>query len=538
MNALRAVFHLVRADFLERTRSYRFMVTLLVIVCFTYFFVPALDAPIYGTLYMKYRGVYGSAWIGTLATLLMGEYLMIFGFYLVKGPIVRDQRTGVGEIIASTPIRRPMYTLGKWLSHVAFFTTELGVILLTLLILQVLRAEDLHLDLWGLASPLLILLVPALAVVAALATLFESVNWLRGIAGNLIYLFLVYPAIALPTGMSGAALLWPSVYRSCSAYFPDCSQQFLTDVSNVPLDSVPAFPYSGMHWTAGIVLGRLGFVVAAAGIALLAAVFFHRFDPARNHSTWLDRLFFTARRTVIGFVSQRASTVEPESPVRALSQEPVRLTPFSNTISRRGALLLYGQLLATEWKLAFSDVRWWWYLVALGLIVGSLFAPLQVSHLVLLPVAWIWPLNVWSALGTREARHRTEPLVLSGHHPLRRQFVALWGVGVLVALSMAAGVILRLALSSEWVSLAALLIGAMFVPTLALAMGCWSGTNRLFEAVYLFFWYLVAIQDIPYLDFMGRMPDMIGMGIPWIYAGVVIVLFGMALLGRRRQMTQ
>jgi hypothetical protein len=536
MNALRAVFHLMRADFLERTRSYRFVVTLLVIVCFTYFFVPALDAPLYGTLYMKYRGVYSSAWIGTLATLLMGEYLLIFGFYLVKGPIARDQRTGVGEIIASTPIRRPTYTLGKWLSHVAFFTTELGVILLTLLILQYLRAEDLQLDLWGLASPLLILLVPALAVVAALATLFESVNWLRGIAGNLIYLFLVYPAIALPTGMSGAALLWPSVYRSCSAHFPDCSQQFLTDVSNVPLNSVPAFSYSGMHWTADILLVRLGFMVAAAGIALLAAVFFHRFDPARIRSTWLDRLFSAVRQAAIGFVSQRASTVEPESPVQAISVEPVRLTPLSSTISRRGVLLLYGQLLAAEWKLAFSDARWWWYLVALGLIAGSLFAPLQIAHLVVLPVAWIWPLNVWSAMGTREARHRTESLVLSGHHPLRRQLVALWGVGVLVALIMAAGVMLRLALSGAWVTLAALIIGATFVPSLALAMGCWSGTNRLFEAVYLFFWYLVAIQDIPYLDFMGRIPDMIRMGIPWIYAGVVIVLSGTALLGRRRQM--
>jgi len=56
--------------------------------------------------------------------------------------------------------------------------------------------------------------------------------------------------------------------------------------------------------------------------------------------------------------------------------------------------------------------------------------------------------------------------------------------------------------------------------------------------VYLFFWYLIAIQNIPYLDFMGRSPEMIEMGIPWIYGGVAVVLFGMALLGRRRQMIQ
>ena len=528
----------MRADFLERTRSYRFIVTLLFTVFFTYFFVPALDAPLYGTLYMKYRGVYSSAWIGVLATLLMSEYMQIFGFFLVKGPIRRDQRTGVGEIIAATPIRKAYYTLGKWLSHCAFFAAMLGVMIITLAILQLLRGEDLHLNLWALASPLLIILLPPLALVAALAVLFESINWLRGIAGNLVYFFLVYPAIALPFGMNGAALLWPSVYRSCSAYFPDCNQQFLTDMSNTPLSSVPAFSYSGLHWTADIVFGRLAFIVAAAGVAWLAALFFHRFDPAKLKSNWLDQLYTRLKEAVMGFVMAPKTEAEPETPVRPANIPAIHLTLLVSAGSSCNSLRQYGYLLAAEWKLAFSNVRWWWYLGALGLIAGSLFAPLHISHLALLPAAWIWPLNIWSAMGTREVRQHTESLILSGPHPLRRQFVALWGVGVLFALMMAAGVMLRLVLSGAWGSLAALIIGAVFVPTLALAMGALSGTNKLFEAVYLFFWYLVAIQNIPYLDFMGRYPEMIRMGIPWIYGGVVVVLFGMALLGRRHQMSQ
>jgi hypothetical protein len=538
MPSLRTLYHLMRADFLERIRSYRFMVTLLFTVFFTYFFIPALDAPLYGTLYMKYRGSYSSVWIGVLAALLMSEYLQIFGFYLVKGSIGRDQRTGVGEIIAATPIRKPYYTLGKWLSHLAFFTAMLGVMIVTLVILQLLRGEDMHLDLWGLASPLLILLLPALAIVSGLAILFESINWLRGIAGNLVYLFLVYPAIALPLGMNGAALLWPSVYRSCSAAFPDCSQRFLTDVSNTPLASIPTFFYTGMQWTADIVVGRLLFIIGAVGIALLASLFFHRFDPAKIQSSWLDRLYTRLQQAMIGFVVRRVSTVDQQSPTLAVVIEPGRLTPLSNTVSRWGFLRMYGQLLMAEWRLAFSEVRWWWYLVALGLIAGSLFAPLQISQMGLLPVAWIWPMNIWSAMGTREVRQRTESLILSGPHPLRHQFLAMWSVGVLVALIMAAGVILRLVVAGSLLSLAALIIGAVFVPTLALAMGSLSGTNKLFEAVYLFFWYLVAIQNIPYLDFMGRSPEMIGIGVPWVYGGVAVVLFGMALLGRRHQMIQ
>jgi hypothetical protein len=520
MNTTRLLYHFMRADFLERTRSYRFVVTLLVIVFFTYFFVPALDAPLYGTLYMKYRGVYSSAWIGTLATLLMGEYLLIFGFYLVKGPIARDQSTGVGEIIAATPIHKSYYTLGKWLSHFAFFTAELGVILLTLLILQYLRAEDLRLDLWGLASPLLIFLLPALAVVAALAVLFESINWLRGVAGNLVYLFLVYPTIALPTGMSGAALLWSGVYRSCSTTFPDCPKQFLTDVSNVPLDSIPAFSYAGMNWTAGIVLGRLAFIAAAVGIALLAAVFFQRFDPAKIRSNWLDKILFQLKQAVTGFVTRPVSIVEPDAPILPIANESAHLMPLPKVAYRSWSQLnSYVQILAAEMRLAFRGVRWWWYLIAAALVGGTLFAPLEISHNVLLPAAWIWPISLWSVMGTREVRHHTEVIVLTGPYSLRRQFVATWNVGVIVAFIMGAGVIARLALGGEWTTLGAVGIGALFVPSLALALGSLS-------------------CNIPYLDFMGRFPEMIGIGIPWIYGGAAVLLFGLALLGRRRQISQ
>ena len=44
MNTLRVIYHLARADFLERVRRSSFLVTLLVVVAVTYFYLPALDA--------------------------------------------------------------------------------------------------------------------------------------------------------------------------------------------------------------------------------------------------------------------------------------------------------------------------------------------------------------------------------------------------------------------------------------------------------------------------------------------------------------
>ena len=108
--------------------------------------------------------------------------------------------------------------------------------------------------------------------------------------------------------------------------------------------------------------------------------------------------------------------------------------------------------------------------------------------------------------------------------------------GVLIAFALAGGVLVRLALAGAWGSIAAVGVGALFVPTLALALGCLSGGSKLFEAVYLFLWYLAVVQSIPYLDFMGRFPATIGLGLPGIYAGLTLLLLAFAILGRRRQM--
>jgi len=107
---------------------------------------------------------------------------------------------------------------------------------------------------------------------------------------------------------------------------------------------------------------------------------------------------------------------------------------------------------------------------------------------------------------------------------------------VIIALVLGSGVIAKLALAGRWEPLLALCVGALFVPALALALGCWSNNSKLFEGAYLFIWYLASLSGVPYLDFMGRLPPAIGQGIPWAYAGLTILLVVAAVLGRRRQL--
>jgi hypothetical protein len=45
-------------------------------------------------------------------TVTVGLFLGLFGFYLVKGSVSRDCETGVGQILATTPLSRPLYLSG------------------------------------------------------------------------------------------------------------------------------------------------------------------------------------------------------------------------------------------------------------------------------------------------------------------------------------------------------------------------------------------------------------------------------------------
>lgn len=151
------------------------------------------------------------------------------------------------------------------------------------------------------------------------------------------------------------------------------------------------------------------------------------------------------------------------------------LTPLASDALHSGAL----RLLVAELRLVLRGYRWWWYAVSGGLLVAQFAAPLDISYGPLLAVAWIWPIFVWSALGTREARFGTKQLLFSCARILSRQFPAAWIVGVLVAALTGLGTAIRLALAGQSVGLFAWVAGVLFIPSLALALGVWGGHEQI-----------------------------------------------------------
>ncbi len=185
MTAPRAIFAIARADFLERVRRYSFLLTLLFSVFLGYGAATGRIALHLG----DYRGVYTSAWIGALVALVTTCFVSLVGFYIIKNAIDRDRQTGVGQILAATPLTKVSYALGKFLSNLAVLSSMVVVLAIAAVAMQFFAAEDSHLDTIALLSPFLLVALPAMALTAALALLFETLPILRGGLGNVAWFF-------------------------------------------------------------------------------------------------------------------------------------------------------------------------------------------------------------------------------------------------------------------------------------------------------------------------------------------------------------
>ena len=530
MNTLHTLYHIMRADFLERSRRYSFLVTLGLTILAAYLYIPPSSAN-YLTLGLgNYRGIYNSAWVGGAVAVLCSALLSLPAFYLVKNAIERDEQTRVGQIIATTPLSKSLYTLGKAFSNLVFLAGMVGVIALSAGVMQLIRAEVLRIDLWALLSPFVFCVLPSMAVIAALAVLFETIPWLRGTFGNVVYfilwlVLLIVSAANMPSlqrvgepanDLWGVQVILSSMIKDTAAAFLDYEGSVAIGAVTLPAP-LQTFTWNGIHWTAEIIFGRMLWFSTALGLVLLAALFFRRFDPAPRKPK-------PTRDTELTESPPLESTQATQTPV------PIHLTPLMS-----GQRAFYPtRILLAELRLLFKGIRWWWFIIFTGLNVTGLLLPTESARQYLLPVAWILPLALWSALGTREKRHNTDQLIFSAPHPQSRQFPLVWLAGVAVALVAGAGVAVNLILADDWLHLLAWGTGALFIPTLALALGVWSGSNKLFEVVYMLWWYAGPINRVESLDFMGTGSNL-QLGRVLVYGLFTILLFALAVIGRKRQ---
>jgi hypothetical protein len=521
-HSLRVLYHMAKADFLERVRRYSFLVILASALWLAYGIIAEKITVNVGN---GYRGVYNSAWIGMLMAICCSTFLSLCGFYVVKNSIERDSTTRVGRILAATPMRKEFYTVAKTVSNFAVLASMVVMLMAAAVVMQWLRPEARPISLWQLWSPFLLIAFPAMFIEGSVAVLFETLPVLRGGVGNVIYFFvwtfaLVGGAETRIDDPVGLHVFSESTRQALSGLNPANATVSGFSLQIGGRRDLQTFLWNGVDWTPTALAWRFLWVLAGLGIALLASVFFHRFDPAR------ESVREKKEKTKNGSPLDDAGFVAPsgyqDSPHASLT-----LTPLVSRGHNR-----FARLVLSELALMVKGLRWWWYVVAAGLLVAEFTSPTADARAGVLLAAWIWPVLVWSQIGCRESRYATQSLIFSAERVVYRQLAAVWMAGVMVAVLTGAGTGIRILLSADSRSAGGWFAATLFIPSLALVLGVWSGSSKFFEALYTLWWYVGSLHHLPSLDFIGASA---ASSSPSLYLTLTVGLLLAACLGRRRQ---
>jgi hypothetical protein len=478
----RAPAALAVADFRERTRRPAYLVTLAAAVAIGYVALPPGSSLFVVMNAGGYRGVYNSAYAGTAAALAGGLWLMFGGFYVVRGTITRDQHTGVGQIVAATPLRNTGYLAGKFCSNLLVLASMAGVLAVTALALQLARGESRAVDPGALLLPFFLFTLPVLAVTAVAALLFDTLGVLRGGLGNIAWFFvwMIFVIAGAGAPLGGMSAVTASMRTAMSAQHLPPAGEFSLGFTKVD-HPLRTFIWHGLQASGGFVAGRLVLIVIAAALAVLPAMWFGRFDPARAHPRRISR-----RR---GGAFAPGDSEAPGFPAPAMPAVPI------------------GGLLAGEARILVRGTPRWWWLVAVAInaaslaVPASLVRPAGASTALLLAAAWIWPALTWSRLGTQRYENGLDTL-LGAYPGVYRQVAAEWAAGFLLTAVTGLGPLLRMAASGDGPGTAAWIAGALFIPAFALVLGAASRTHRVFQALYVILWY-AAVNQVKGADYMG-----------------------------------
>ncbi|AKU09360.1 ABC transporter permease [Haloferax gibbonsii] len=525
---LTEVFAVAGADFRERSRTVKWLVVPVVLAYFAKLIT--VDASL--IIANEYTGVPTAAWYGAMLSAIGTISLFVFGYVLVGGSVVRDRTTGIDQLVATSSISDSSYLLGKTLSNFALLTmTTLALALLTGATFVIQGTGGF--DIWALFSPFLLVTLPTMTIVAAGAVCFECNRFLRGTAGNIIYVFgaILLTLLGAHSGLvdiAGIHIFRESMGQAIAAQYPSFDG---TDVGFFYTNSateLSPFAWSGVTWTASHLLTRAPIFGLTAALLLASYISFNRFDET---GLWSLPQFSSGDTggSDEHHESSPLQSVVPGAKTSDSSTDPESLPPVSQTGVRFPLVFL------SELRLAVRGQPRWWYVACVLAFLGTFVPSVTALRSVIIPIALLLPLSLWSHLATRDQTYRTRELVFvtSGRNVL---LASTYLAAVVVGIALTVPAAVRFAISSSFGALFGWAVGVLFIPAVALAIGVWTGRPRVFEMLYLVAWYGGPMNNIIPLDYLGVYNQTISSGVTFAYLGLTVVALGAAFVGRHRSL--
>jgi hypothetical protein len=527
----------VEAEVKTRLRSLPSAVALVAILLVSFQWIPdpagnaaSITWRMPGNAEVVTSALYTAPYIGMASGLLTALFLSLIGFYLVAGSVRRDRDRGVGAILAATPLSNVAYLGGKIAAHGVYLATMATASLLSGLLVFATYGEGPFQPL-AFLIPFLLIAVPAMVFVAALAVVFDVTPGLRGRGGLVAYFFVWAFVLLLLPGKLGGTLGSDRDGEGLPIFDPLGAVMGVQAIAGT-VDAEPGsiamglaiydagirrIPWPGPDWRlahAGWRSLNLGWTAALLGLALL---FFDRFDPARTGTRGPSRLSAVAERANAAI----AAAPSPLGGLATLSQlARPRLEPGTWRAISAEARRIWAEA---------GLVRWLLPLAAVGASLPGTPARLGAALLFLLLVP------VLSEVAAREELAGLRPLI--GAQPSIPSSWALWKLAA-VLLFLAPLALPRLAASvvapDGFRQALAFALGILFVALFAVAAGLLTGGGKLFTGLFLCLWY-GAFNGMPFLDFCGALSEQPSIRIPAYCVAATLPFFALAFWRERTE---
>ncbi|KXH84608.1 hypothetical protein [Chryseobacterium kwangjuense] len=472
------LFNTLKGDYLQRSRSYAFLITVAIAVYAAHSFVPTPEAD-YTTLNIPgYKGVYNSAWAGNINALMTTVMLSLCGFYLVNSTIKKDIDTEVGLIIATTPVSNFGYLFIKFLGNLMILLTISGIALLVGIVMFFIRNSGYPFYIGDFLRPYFFMVVPAMVVVSGLAITAEVFLSRKTILQNAIY-FLAFTILILAMTRQtntmgdnikdafGTGIVTSSINEKINKQFGENIQSITLGYIKLENNQYKTFEWDGALWDYNYLISRLIWVSFTFLLVYISSLFFHRFDFKQA-------------------VQRR--------PILQIFEEKTTSAPYSGF--QKSALpeiaTAYGIIPFVKIELMMmirKDAKWLW-LINLSLWVASIFLPLEKAYSLLLPALFFLQVNRISDLTSKEVTNRLHYFTFASYKPLQRLLPAQVLAGLILLTVLAMPVIFRLLFSFHFISIIQVLNGIVFIVALSVCLGVVSGGRKLFEIFFFVLTYI------------------------------------------------
>lgn len=486
------IYQIAKADLLERTRRFSFLIICMFSMFLAFFSVPDVEAPLVSICMEPnlFKQGSNSSWIPITIALCGGILFPMIGLSFVKNNINMDRNNGLLHNMQAMNMKKGNYIIGKFLSNLFILTVMWLLVIIGAAIMLPFQFPNQPLNFYDFISPF-IGIYPGIIFTSAFAIILESIPFISSKAGNTI-------------GLTTLFVLFLINY-SASDYNNPLLRVF--DFSNYKwiMDSINSavIPIIGRDvQETGILVPGGMFADSKGGQEL----FFH--GLLWNSQYFIDKIILI----IISIFLIILAVMSLETSEQKKNMSSANLHKKERTCGKN----FYTNQFISEYKLILKDLPKSCFALIAGLWIYCIFAPLKYVQDYLWIVMLIFSIAIFSQMGCRDYENNLTDFFITIKFSLIKQLLYsyLWGTITLFALSTPA--IIRNFIAQNFLCSLSYIAFSMFIPALACFLGEYFKSRRTFETTYLLLCFF--LLNIPSFLFQRYV-------IIFMAAGAIFLLF-------------